>query len=209
MEERAETGLINNALVFDGLWDSFRNGDERAFEEIFKTYYPVLKQYGMRLVGDEAEVQDSIQALFLQIWDRRKFLGPTTSIRNYLLAAVRRSLLKKAGRTSSLDIDDHLDFHAELSVEHAFIRDHTESENARLIRAAFDRIPSRQKEAIYLRFYEEQDFDQISGIMNISTRAVYKLIYKGLNSLQSHLSRKHIDLTYLLPVPFYQLAGWF
>ena len=49
-----------------------------------------------------------------------------------------------------------------------------------------------------LRFYEEQDFHDIANTMNISIRAVYKLIYKGLDNLQSHLVQSNIDLSFLL-----------
>ena len=79
----------------DPLWDAFRSGSKTAFEEIFRRYYPVLFNYSRRLAKSEAEAKDCIQSLFLQIWERREFLGQTTSPRHYLLASLRRVISKK------------------------------------------------------------------------------------------------------------------
>ncbi len=201
MREAEKIGFLTKAVntAYDPLWESFRSGNTAAFEEIFRLYYPVLFNYGMRLSGNEAEVKDCIQSLFLQIWERREFLGQTTSLRHYLQASLRRALLKKISIERHGNIgEDMPDFQVELSIEAHLIRDQTESENARLLVQAFDQLPPRQKEAIFLRFYEEQDFHDIANTMNISIRAVYKLIYKGLDNLQSHLVQSNIDLSFLL-----------
>ncbi len=200
MEKPDKAGFLTAApdAAYDELWESFRQGNEGAFEDIFRQYYPVLFNYGMRITRNEAEAKDCVQSLFLQIWERREFLGPTTSARNYLLASFRRSILKRIGEPHLLYADDFPDFQVELSIESSLIRSQTELENARLLKMAFERLPARQKEAIFLRFYEEQDFHEIARIMNISTRAVYKLIYKGLDNLQSYLGTNSIDIAYLL-----------
>ncbi|ODS77818.1 MAG: hypothetical protein ABS46_17705 [Cytophagaceae bacterium SCN 52-12] len=200
MKEPEKAGFLTAAsdAAYDALWESFRQGDTEAFEDMFRQYYPVLLNYGMRITRNEAEAKDCVQSLFLQIWERRQFLGPTTSARNYLLASLRRSILKKIGGIRQVYTEDFPDFQAELSIETKLIQSQVEAENARLLKEAFDKLPARQKEAIFLRFYEDQDFDEIARIMNISTRAVYKLIYKGLDNLQSQLGKNNIDLAYLL-----------
>lgn len=200
MREIEKTGALEEAagVAYDPLWESFRLGNTGAFEEIFRRYYPVLFNYSMRFAVSEAEAKDSIQALFLQIWERREFLGQTTSLRNYLLASLRRSLLKEAAAARHGNTGELPEFRVELSTESNLIRSQTEAENAHLLRQAFELLPQRQKEAIFLRFYEERDFYEIARIMNISTRAVYKLIYKGLDNLQNHLVQSNIDLSYLL-----------
>ncbi len=191
----------NNAVAaYDLQWESMRSGNPAAFEKIFKHYYPVLFNYGTRLHPEEDEVKDAIQSLFLSIWERRGFLGPTTSVHNYLLASLRRLLHRRSlaiRKLHSIKPADQ-DFHAELSIESHLIRDQTEREAFRQLNKAFEQLPARQKEAIYLRFYGGQDFAQIALIMDISVRAVYKLIYKGLEHLQQELHKYHIDPGFLL-----------
>ncbi len=184
----------------DPLWASFREGNADAFEKIFKSYYKSLLSYGLRLNTDEEEVKDCIQILFLNIWERREFLGESDSIRNYLLASLRRLILKRMKTNLSfVEIDaDNSAFHIELSVESQLIHDQTLRENVSSLQSAIHRLPDRQKEALYLKFYNDQSFGDIATVMNISTRAVYKLIYKALDSLNDELAPQTRNVPFVI-----------
>lgn len=191
------------------LWDMLRAGSGEAFEQIFRHYYPSLLNYGLRFNKDEEEVKDCIQILFMNIWERKAFLGNSDSIRNYLLASLRRLILKRAKAnplTIALDDDDSL-FHVELSAEMKMIHDQTLKENVISLQRAIQNLPARQKEALYLRFYNDQSFGEISLIMNISTRAVYKLIYKALDALNEELAPQGKNVPFVLGVYVALLAS--
>jgi RNA polymerase sigma factor (sigma-70 family) len=191
------------------LWDMLRAGSGEAFEQIFRHYYPSLLNYGLRFNKDEEEVKDCIQILFMNIWERKAFLGNSDSIRNYLLASLRRLILKRAKAnplTIALDDDDSL-FHVELSAEMKMIHDQTLKENVISLQRAIQNLPARQKEALYLRFYNDQSFGEISLIMNISTRAVYKLIYKALDALNEELAPQGKNVPFVLGVYMALLAS--
>ncbi len=184
------------------LWNMLRAGSGDAFEQIFRHYYPSLLNYGLRFNKDDEEVKDCIQILFMNIWERKAFLGNSDSIRNYLLASLRRLILKRAKAnpmTIALDDDESL-FHVELSVEMKMIHDQTLKENVLSLQNAIQNLPARQKEALYLRFYNDQSFGEIALIMNISTRAVYKLIYKALDALNEELAPQGRDVPFVLGV---------
>lgn len=184
------------------LWNMLRAGSGEAFEQIFRLYYPSLLNYGLRFNKDDEEVKDCIQILFMNIWERKAFLGNSDSIRNYLLASLRRLILKRvkaSSMTVTLDDEDSL-FHVELSVEMQMIHDQTLKENVLSLQNAIQNLPARQKEALYLRFYNEQSFAEIALIMNISTRAVYKLIYKALDVLNEKLAPQGRDVPFVLGV---------
>jgi RNA polymerase sigma factor (sigma-70 family) len=172
-------------------WDSLKGGGTSAFETIFKTHYAFLFNYGLRFQADEDEIKDCIQELFITIWERRESLGPTTSIRNYLLASLRRLILKRIKRQPArVEMDaDTFDMQVELSLETTLIQDQATAENLALLHRSMEKLPERQKEAIYLKYYGDQSFAEIADIMNITTRAVYKLIYKALDSLNATLTQ--------------------
>jgi len=182
----------------DLLWESLRSGNINAYERVFQLYYPVLFRYGSKFSITEDEVKDCIQNLFLQIWERRSHLGPTTSVKNYLMASLRRLIHRHSDKDeTSLSLGMH-DFQVELSAESKLIASQTEASMAEHIRCAFEKLPARQKEAIYLRFYADQNFDEIAHIMGITVRASYKLIYKGLDGLQKQLCEGTADISGLI-----------
>ena len=179
----------------DTYWESLRRGSAAAFETIFKSHYEFLYNYGLRLHEDEDEIKDCIQELFITIWERKQSLGATTSIRNYLLASLRRLVLKRMKvRTGRLEIDpDSFNLLVELSAETMLISNQSAAENQALLQRSMEKLPERQKEAVYLKYYGNQSFAEIAAIMNITTRAVYKLIYKALDSLNVTLSQARND----------------
>ena len=184
----------------DLLWNSLKEGSYTAFEKIFKSYYPSLLSYGLRFNKDEEEIKDCIQILFLNIWERKEFLGNSDSIRNYLLASLRRLILKRMKKSIpfvELDFDD-ANFHIELSFESQMIHDQTMRENIIFLQNAIQNLPDRQKEALYLKFYNDQSFADIAAVMNITTRAVYKLIYKALDSLNEELAPQTKNVSFVL-----------
>lgn len=193
----------------DPLWDSLKEGSNSAFEKIFRLYYPALLNYGLRFHKDDEEIKDCIQILFLNIWERKQFLAASESVKSYLLASLRRLILKRKKQEPSfveLDSDgpdtdnEYSGFNIELSVEVKIIQDQTLRENISILQNAIQNLPDRQKEALYLKFYNEQSFGDIAAVMNISTRAVYKLIYKALDSLNRELAPQTKNVPFVISI---------
>jgi RNA polymerase sigma factor (sigma-70 family) len=170
-------------------WELLRAGDAVVFETVFKTHYNFLFNYCRRLHTDEDEIKDCLQILFLTLWERRAFLGSATSLRGYLLVSLRRLVLKRRRSDALWQPLDAESFQlpAELSAEAMLIDEQTSDEHTLLLQQAIGKLPDRQKEALYLKFYAGQSFPEIAEIMGISTRAVYKHIYKGLDTLSGTL----------------------
>lgn len=186
------------------LWDLLKKGDVNAYEEIFKSHYQLLTNYGLKLNRDKEEVKDCLQVLFSTLWERRAHLGPCNSIRSYLLASVRRLILKRLSEKSKLvELDPKkLKFYVELSAETHLIIDQTAKKRIALLQQAIEQLPERQKEALYLKFYGDESFADIATTMDISTRAVYKLIYKALDNLSEQMNTSSSDISSLLSIFF-------
>ncbi|MEQ9287996.1 MAG: sigma-70 family RNA polymerase sigma factor [Cyclobacteriaceae bacterium] len=186
------------------LWDLLKKGDANAYEEIFKSHYQLLTNYGLKLNRDKEEVKDCLQVLFSRLWERRAHLGPCNSIRSYLLASVRRLILKRLSEKSKLvELDPKkLKFYVELSAETHLIIDQTAKKRIALLQEAIEQLPERQKEALYLKFYGDESFADIATTMDISTRAVYKLIYKALDNLSEQMNTSSSDISSLLSIFF-------
>lgn len=181
------------------LWSAFKGGDSHAYETIFTTHYKQLYNYGLKIHRDREEVKDCIQQLFFEMWRSRERLGPNSSIRSYLLASLRRMILRKI-KTWNMHSDlEDLDasFHFESSPEHKNIAFQEERNRVELLTALLAKLPNRQKEALYLKYYGDHSFDEIAEIMGITTRAVYKLVYKALDNLSVELAVKNIKLHHL------------
>ncbi len=77
------------------LWQSFREGDSYAFEQLLKQYYPLLLNYGNRLSKDREFVKDCLHDLFVELWNRKEKLDTIENLKPYLLLSFRRKLLRE------------------------------------------------------------------------------------------------------------------
>ena len=75
------------------LWNRFAGGDKEAFSLLFRRFYPLLFQYGSKIVADDAVVEDAIQELFAELW-QKPTQQPLQSVKAYLLQALKFKLYK-------------------------------------------------------------------------------------------------------------------
>jgi RNA polymerase sigma factor (sigma-70 family) len=75
----------------------------------------------------------------------------------------------------------------EASVEFNIIQEQASGELSQQLSSALAHLSGRQREAVYLRFYEKMDYAQISEVMNLSLKSSYKLMGKAIDTLRKAL----------------------
>lgn len=172
------------------LWNQLREGKQNALREIYDQEFSFLFNYGKKITKDISLLEDSIQDLFIEIWNRKEKLSPTDSIRKYLAVSLKRKLIRhmKTGQKTSLqeDFSTH-DFAAEISIESQMIADETKLEKLHLLKNGYSKLPTRQQEVIYLKFYSGMKNEDIAAIMNITNQSVRNLVHKAIKALSSNI----------------------
>lgn len=157
-----------------------------------------MLRYGMKVCGDQTIVEDCIQNLFVTVWERREHLGETSNVKNYLLASLRRAIYKARDKKSiTTDPNElrHSDLQSEDTFEDLLIREEMNVEQQAQFKEALSNISARQREVIYLRYYQDKDYDEICEIMGISYQGARNMLFKALRSLKDHLT---IGIIFLL-----------
>lgn len=164
------------------LWQAFKGGDQQAFEQIYRSYFPVLANYGSRLTADTQRLEDAIQDLFIDLWRRSAHLGEVDNLKFYLFRALRNQLLRN-GRNNVFEqaeeIDDFLDQLSTLSAEQQFIDQDLLATKTEQVRLAVSKLSPRQQEAINLRFYHGMNLDQTAQLMGVSKQIISNLLFKA------------------------------
>jgi RNA polymerase sigma factor (sigma-70 family) len=168
-------------------WQLFKNGDKAAFSFIYSCYSPNLYEYGMRMLSNEDQTRDAIHDLFVKLWQNRKSVGHTDNIKYYLIKAFRNTIFTLKGlekRMPLVDLEEAHHFNLEFTPESAYIQNEQLNKLSRNLLDALNQLSPRQKEIIYLRYFEELDYNQAAEAMNISVKAAYKLSARALEALK-------------------------
>ena len=172
-------------------WLKFAAGDNQALEEIYRTYYQQLYTYGYKWLRNSTLVEDCIQDLFIKLMRNRENLALPNSVRNYLFTSLRMMALDKLkGRSYDvlfLDEEHGKDFPLEWSFDEEMIRNEEDKIRYRRLQEALDTLTPRQREAIFLRYIQGISYEEVSGILELSPKATYKLVARALASLKEIL----------------------
>lgn len=162
--------------------------NEQALAMLMRDHYNALFNYARRFTKDEELIKDAIQEVFISLWQRRETAGSILSLRFYLLGAIKKNVLKTTaritGRNESISEEEHYDFETELPIERNIIERQLAEENAWKLKKVIDGLSARQKEIIYLKFYQQLNQAQIASLMSISQQSVYNLLHESIQKLR-------------------------
>jgi RNA polymerase sigma factor (sigma-70 family) len=171
------------------LWQEFRAGDIYALAHLMQKFYPELFSWGMRLHADREFVKDCIQEIFLTLWKMQDTISPVENVRSYLLVVLKSRILRELSKKNRMDyraFSDGYSFSVEFSADLRLIEEEHEVYQLRKLEKVMNQLPARQKELIYLRFYQNLSFEQIAEVMQLGRQSVYNLLQKSLHSLRRH-----------------------
>jgi RNA polymerase sigma factor (sigma-70 family) len=183
----------NSKELESTLWLEFKLGNSKAFEKIYRKYSPLLYNYGRHLNNEHELVKDCLQELFADLWSTRERVGEVVNIKSYLFCSFRRRVIDEAVRRRKFIGEEALsgdsDFEATLPHESFLVNDQLTYEQKQNIAIAINSLSVRQREAIFLKFYDKLSFVEIASVMAIHIDSVYNIISKAIATLRKILKK--------------------
>lgn len=166
---------------------ALKEGDETAFEMIFKSHYDPLCKYAYTFLLDRDEAEEMVQATFINVWEKKESITIETSLKSYLYRAVRNSCLnsikhakikKKHAEESLATLDNSYE-----SVSQAVIF----VELDQRIGDALLKLPEQCRLVFKMSRFEELKYAEIAAQLNISVKTVENQIGKALKIMREQL----------------------
>ena len=171
------------------MWARVREGDRTAFDKLYLATVQDLFNYGIKIHPDRELVKDRIQELFILLWNKRDTLNIDRSIKNYLYLSLRRSILKRQQNAFVSDLQSVQELeHPSSYILNPNIADDSNKLNQEKMNEAIGALTKRQKEAIFLKYYEGMNSEEMAEIMNLKINAVYKLISTGIKRMRDYIN---------------------
>jgi RNA polymerase sigma-70 factor, ECF subfamily len=190
--------VIDQASI-DRRWiDGIQRGDEAAFRDAFLHYQPWLVNIAYALVASDADAQEIVQEVMLNLWTKRQTLSVRQSLVSYLYAAVRkraisalrrrrveRAWLARVLRSRGAfgpgpvpESPDRLPVESDLAV----------GELQAAIARAVAKLPGRRRETLVLHRVGQITNAQIAELMGVSIRTVDTQLHQAYAMLRKELA---------------------
>lgn len=160
-------------------------GDHGALMELFDRYNEPLWIYCARILGDEEQASDIVQALWEKIiLLRTKETVPPEKPASYLFSAARNLCLNHfRSRKGLASIDDLAES------EHPRQEMPEQSHLEELVAIALTRLPETQREVLALNAYSGYGFDEIADLLGKPVGAVHTIAWRARKRLGQILAK--------------------
>lgn len=181
------------------LWNLLIQGNQSALTVIYKKYYALLLNYGLKYTSDKEIIKDCIHDLFIKIYNNTKLSLTTSNVRVYLLIALKNilfnKLIKQEKETELLgnllfDLPNNDDLFDKMFPQN----DHNLSLALELRKAIFQ-LPEHQKKVLYLRYIKNLSHKEIAEIMEINAQSSMNLANRAIQKLREQLLLKGFTLS--------------
>ena len=179
--------IVNDNGLNDS-WNKFiRDGNLDALSEIYFHFYDLLFTYGMKHSIDKQAVEDSIQNVFFNLIKLRKNIGEVKNLPGYLFSSFRRQLFADKDKQKQIVFSEHLyeeKFDFFKSQDHDILEKENLEMVLKVINDCMDKLSSRQREILYMKFYGQISYEEIASMFDISVDSCYKSIYRSVKSIR-------------------------
>ncbi|GAB6009528.1 RNA polymerase sigma-70 factor [Dysgonomonas reticulitermitis] len=150
------------------LWNIVNLDDEKAFEQLFELFYPSLLGYARKYICNRSVCEDIVQEAFVSLWEYRKTLHITQSVRSYLLVSVRNhclNLLKKEGLTHK-----YQEFLLKTTCQKDNENFYLLTELYEMLDKALAKLPETYRTVFEMHRIEKKSYEDIAEELHISVR---------------------------------------
>lgn len=176
-----------------------KEGDERAFKALFQKYYSAMCHFARQFLNDSELAEETVQELFVRIWEKRSSLNIETSVKHYFFRSVRNQCLnqiqhqKIRKQYSNMVLEST---HQNIDPDQYYI----EVDLIKRIEKSIASLPAKRQEIFRLSREQGLKYKEIAEELNISIKTVEAQMGLALKYLRDDLKEfsNHLVTLFLL-----------
>ena len=161
-------------------------GNEKVFEEVFKTHFKNLHAYACTILKDGSDAEEMVQQVFYKIWEKKINLDIHTSIKAYLYRSVHNECMNHIKHQKVKTVHQ----------QHAMRQDKQEVDPAQQLTGnelekkiidALNELPEQCRTVFQMSRFESLKYQEIAFQLGISVKTVEAQMGKALKRLRVSL----------------------
>ncbi len=158
-----------------------------AYGELVRRYQGAVRTAAAKLCGSRSLGDDVTQDVFVQLWRSRTTYNAVGKFRGYLFTLVRNACRKSHRRVRETQDEGAATLLP--SAAPGPLDELIATQRRRRIRAALDKLPCDQREAIVLRFDAGLDYSEVAQMAKRSEATIRSRVFLGLARLRRSLGK--------------------
>lgn len=179
---------MDNKLTDDNILAArIRNDSLEAFKLLYNRYSKKLYYFSLRYLEDNADAEEIVQVVFISVWEHRKTLDDTRSVKNYIYKSavnnIYNYLKKKAIRRKYVEQElQKPEGSVNQTYDQIFYK-----ELEKRIDTIVTSLPTQQQKIFNLSRHEGLSHEEIARKFELSVRTVENQIYRVIKVIKKHM----------------------
>ena len=156
--------------------------------KLFIDFYDDLFRFAKRFEKEEETIKDLIQELFFNLWKKKIALNENENIKSYLFRSLRNIWNNKYNADQRIAWKEFRHEETFVYQPEDFNADTDFSKNQKkVLLSELNNLPEKQREAVYLKYFQGFDIEEISEILNMNRQSVRNNLYRAMTKLRDKL----------------------
>lgn len=161
-----------------------RKGHSKAYRYLFSEYYDWLCNYIFKLCHDRHLAEDIVQSAMVTLWEKRKTIMITSSLKNYLFKTCHNQFLLHL-RSQKVRFDE-LDKIQWDVISEATMEQDVKELKLKKLNDLINELPPRCKEIFIQNKLQKRKYKEIALNLGISVKTVENQMSKALHFLRAN-----------------------
>jgi len=177
--------MMTDKLI--ALWEGTLEGSERDYAALHANLYPKLFVFASRILNDDELVDDLLQDLFIKFWETREKIGKIRYVEAYFYRSTRSIALNHIRLVRHREAKLTLIPQSEpvFSAEDIIVSRESDSLIKQQLVQILNSLPTKQREILIMRFYDDLSYPQIAKILKIRYQSVINHVYRAIQKLRA------------------------
>ncbi len=168
--------------------------DPEAFSELVNRYQGKISVYLKRMIGNEAEVKDALQEVFVKVFENLSRFDSSRKFSSWIYRIAHNeavNFIKKRQRRKTIQWEDFLSYYKWAEDKNEDMEDlWLEREHKEKLKQAFKKLSPKYKEVAKLRFFENKSYEEISRALGKPVNTVGTLVNRAKKKLKEMIKKE-------------------
>lgn len=183
-----KTKMIDQRDLYRLLMNRVLEGDEEAFEELFKIMYKGLCSLSYGILKSDEAAQEIVNDVFLKVWRKRNEIEIKGSVKSYLAVSVRNGSLDYLRKYKKHKLNEDIDHHDYLLSEASSPLDEViYDEFFTKVQKAIAALPPQCQKIFRMSREEGLKYKEIATHLNLSIKTIETQMGRAMKSLRVNI----------------------
>jgi RNA polymerase sigma-70 factor (ECF subfamily) len=172
------------------LVQKIRDGNQKAFREIYDRYHVQMYYVAKRYVKRPCIAEDAVQDIFVKLWTKRDQLDETKSIKGFLFTMLRNHVMnmlrdRKDEIVSVSEVNEKWLPRQNLTEDDVLYKEYHE-----ILKQGINELSDRKRQVFELRTLSGHSNAEVAKILKINIRTVKTHYYNSSKFMRAYLKNR-------------------